>query len=273
MTLLAVTTENAIAIATIDNPPANILTINLINDINRYFASLADDSNTKAVLFTSKNPLFFSAHLDLNVINGTPEGQTACREFSQMIKNLKNLRQLSIAIVDSYARGGGDEFVMACDLAYGTENAFFAQPEIGVNIPTGGQGGVQYGRRMGKSKALQALLFGSDFTAQEAEALNIITKYVPKSEMDNFLANHLFPSIQNLSLRDIEMYKEIIAASIIDESAGVELELRHFLERAKEEKTQTIIKAFLKSGGQTEREATDFLGIFSDTAAALTNNN
>ncbi len=41
------------------------------------------------------------------------------------------------------------------------------------------------------------------------------------------------------------------------------------LERAKEEKTQAIITAFLKSGGQTEREATDFQGVFADTAAEL----
>jgi hypothetical protein len=65
------------------------------------------------------------------------------------------------------------------------------------------------------------------------------------------------------------MYKEIIAASIQDEDAGTELELRHFLERAKEEKTQAIIAAFLKHGGQTEREATDFQGLFADTAAEL----
>ncbi len=56
-------------------------------------------------------------------------------------------------------------------------------------------------------------------------------------------------------------------ASIRDEAAGASIELRYFLERAAEEKTQTIIKAVLKSGGQTEHEATDFAGISADTAA------
>ena len=65
------------------------------------------------------------------------------------------------------------------------------------------------------------------------------------------------------------MYKEIIAASIEDENVGAELELRYFLERAKEEKTQTIIATFLKHGGQTVREANDIQGIFADTAAEL----
>ena len=137
-----------------------------------------------------------------------------------------------------------------------------------MNIPTGGQGGVQFARRMGKNKALQGLLVGTDFTAQQAEALNIITQFVPKAEADAFLKQILLV-IRNLEVRDIVMYKDIIAASIQDEDAGTELELRHFLERAKEDKTQTIIKAFLKHGGQTEREATDFQGVFADTAAEL----
>jgi enoyl-CoA hydratase/carnithine racemase len=272
MSKLAITRHDGVTNVVINNPPANILTIELINEVNDFVLSLEGDSDTKAIVFKSANDKFFSAHLDLNVINGTQEGQAACVEFSRMINNIKAMKQLSIAFVDGVARGGSNEFVMACDLSYGTENAAFAQPEIGVNIPTGGQGGVQFARRMGKNKALQALLLGNDFTAQQAEALNIITQFVPKAQADTFLESVL-TVVQNLELRDIVMYKEIIAASLDAEDAGTEVELRHFLDRASEEKTQAIIAAFLKSGGQTEREATDFEGVFADTAAELAGKN
>ncbi len=268
MNILTITRNDGVANVVINNPPANILTIDLIDEVNAFVLSLQDDQEIKVVVFSSSNQQFFSAHLDLNAINGTKEGQTACMSFSQMIKNLKAMKQLSIAFVDGIARGGGNEFVMACDLAYGTENAAFAQPELNINIPTGGQGGVQFARRMGKGKALQALLVGTDFTAQQAEALNIITQFIPKAEAEAFLKQLLLVT-GKLELRDIGMYKEIIAASIQDEDAGTEVELRHFLERAREEKTQAIIAAFLKHGGQTEREANDFQGVFADTAAEL----
>lgn len=49
--------------------------------------------------------------------------------------------------------------------------------------------------------------------------------------------------------------------SIKDEDTDKEIELGHFLERAKEGKTQAIIAAFLKHAGQTEREANDFRGV------------
>ncbi|MDR8523277.1 MULTISPECIES: enoyl-CoA hydratase/isomerase family protein [Shewanella] len=270
MNKLSITTENYITTVSINNPPVNVLTIDLINEINAFVLSLKDNRDTKIVVFKSLHEQFFLAHLDLNVINGTQGGQAASIEFNHMIANIKAMKQLSVAVVDGVARGGGNEFVMACDLAYGTENAAFAQPEVHVNIPTGGQGAVQFARRLGKGKALQALLLGNDFSAQQAEALNIITQYVAKAELDGFLTQTL-TVIAGLEIRDIVMYKEIIQSAIIDENAGAELELRYFLERAKEQKTQAIISAFLKHGGQTEREAKDIQGIFVDTAAALSN--
>ncbi|KTF17924.1 enoyl-CoA hydratase/isomerase family protein [Pseudoalteromonas sp. H105] len=268
MKKLIITKEAGVATAVITNPPVNILTIDLINELNQFILSLKDDRETKAVVFKSFHEAFFIAHLDLNVINGTQGGQAASVEFNHMITNIKAMKQLSIAVVDGVARGGGNEFVMACDLSYGTQNSAFAQPELYVNIPTGGQGAVQFARRLGKGKALQALLTGADFTPQQAEQLSIITQYVPKSEIDEFL-KQLLSIVSGWEVRDIVMYKEIIAASIIDEDVGTELELRYFLERAKEEKTQAIISAFLKHGGQTEREAKDIQGIFVDTAQEL----
>ena len=268
MNKLSITHNNGIATVMINNPPVNVLTIDLINEVNALVLSLKDERDIKVVVFKSCHEAFFLAHLDLNVINGTQGGQAASIEFNHMIANIKAMKQISVAVVDGVARGGGNEFVMACDLAYGTENAAFAQPEIHVNIPTGGQGAVQFARRMGKNKGLQALLLGNDFTAQQAEALNIITQFVPQAEMEDFLT-HVLGVISQLEIRDMVMYKEIVAASITDEQAGAELELRYFLERAKENKTQAIIGAFLKHGGQTEREAKDMPGIFADTAMEL----
>lgn len=266
MSKLAITENNGITNVVINNSPANILTIDLINEINAFVLSLKDNRDTKVVVFKSSHDKFFLAHLDLNIINGTQGGQAACIEFSHMINNIKAMKQLSVALVDGIAHADGNEFVMACDLAYGTENAVFARPELNINMPTGGQGAVHFAQRMGKNKALQALLTGADFTAQQAEALNIITQFVPKAEMNEFL-DQILSIAGNWEVRDIVMYKEIVATSIQDEEAGAELELRYFLERAKEEKTQAVIAEFLKHGSQTEREGNNFQGGFVDTTA------
>jgi enoyl-CoA hydratase/carnithine racemase len=120
MSKLTITRNQGVASIVINNPPANILTTDLIDEVNAFVLSLTDDPDTRVVVFKSGNEKFFSAHLDLNVINATQEGQAACVKFSRMIKNIKAMQQLSIAFVDGIARGGGNEFVMACDLAYGS---------------------------------------------------------------------------------------------------------------------------------------------------------
>ena len=75
MKKLTITRNDGVANVVIDNPPANILTIDLIDEVNAFVLSLKDDRDTKVVVFTSSNDKFFLAHLDLNVINGTQEGQ------------------------------------------------------------------------------------------------------------------------------------------------------------------------------------------------------
>lgn len=74
MSKLTITRHEGVANVVINNPPANILTIELINEVNDFVLSLEGNSDTKAVVFKSANDKFFSAHLDLNVINGTQAG-------------------------------------------------------------------------------------------------------------------------------------------------------------------------------------------------------
>ena len=95
MNTLTITRHKGIASVAIGNPPANVLTTQLIDEINAFVLSLKGDSETKVVVFRSSNENFFLAHLDLNVINGSAHGRAACNEFSQMIDSIKAMRQLS----------------------------------------------------------------------------------------------------------------------------------------------------------------------------------
>jgi enoyl-CoA hydratase/carnithine racemase len=96
MNTLTITRHKGIASVAIGNPPANVLTTQLIDEINAFVLSLKGDSETKVVVFRSSNEKFFLAHLDLNAINGSAHGRAACNEFSQMIDSIKAMRQLSI---------------------------------------------------------------------------------------------------------------------------------------------------------------------------------
>ncbi|SFS88995.1 enoyl-CoA hydratase/isomerase family protein [Marininema halotolerans] len=245
--------ENATANVIINHGEVNILSNELILELQHVISELNKDAQVKIVIFRSMNEHFFSAHLDLNLINHEKEGITGMNNFMKLIEDIKNMRAITFAIVNGIARGGGNEFVMACDIAYGTENAVFAQPELNTNIPPGGQGTVQAALRLGRSRALEFLLTGADMDAPTAERFGYITRYVPSHSIEQTLQQVITP-LTFLDQRNIDMIKEIIDLAIHDEKAAIQLERKMFIERAEEEKTQYLIGKVIKHGAQTSRE-------------------
>ena len=60
MSKLAITKQAGVATVLIQNPPINILTSDLINEINALVLSLKDDRDTKVVVFKSFHDTFLS---------------------------------------------------------------------------------------------------------------------------------------------------------------------------------------------------------------------
>ncbi|MEI5908225.1 enoyl-CoA hydratase/isomerase family protein [Bacillus spongiae] len=245
--------EAAVATVNINHGEVNLLTNELITELQQVLAELNKDNQLRVIIFRSSNQHFFSAHLDVTVINRKEEGITGTKNFMQLIEDVRNTHAITFAIVDGAARGGGNEFVMACDIAYGTENAVFGQPEISTNIPPGGQGTVQAARRLGRTRALEYLLTSADMDARTAEQFGYITRFIPSDSIEQTLEKVVTP-LTFLEQRDIEMIKEIVDLAIKDEKAAIELEKERFIERAGEEKTQYLIGKVLKHGAQTSRE-------------------
>jgi enoyl-CoA hydratase/carnithine racemase len=61
MNKLSITHNDGIATVMINNPPVNVLTIDLINEVNALVLSLKDDRDTKVVVFKSCHEAFFLA--------------------------------------------------------------------------------------------------------------------------------------------------------------------------------------------------------------------
>ncbi|MGM7681117.1 enoyl-CoA hydratase/isomerase family protein [Cytobacillus sp. Hm23] len=237
----------------IDHGEVNLLSNDLIVELQQVISELNKDEHNKVVIFRSNNKHFFSAHLDVLVINRKEEGITGTENFMQLIEDVKNMRAITIAIVDGAARGGGNELVMACDIVYGTENAVFAQPELSTNIPPGGQGSVQAARRLGRTRALEFLLTSADMDAPTAERFGLITRHIPSDSIEEML-QQVVPPLTFLDHRNIDMIKDIVDLALKDEQAAIDLERKMFIERAGEDKTQYLIGKVLKHGAQTSRE-------------------
>jgi enoyl-CoA hydratase/carnithine racemase len=84
-----------------------------------------------------------------------------------------------IAAVSGYALGGGCELAMACDMIVADDTARFGQPEVTLGIIPGGGGTQRLTRAIGKQRAMEYVLTGRLFEADQAAAwglVNTVTK-------------------------------------------------------------------------------------------------
>ena len=72
--LIAVETRGAVAYATIDNPPVNVITLPLLDELTRLSAQFETDDDLLVIVLRSANPDFFIAHFDVEI------GRASCRE-------------------------------------------------------------------------------------------------------------------------------------------------------------------------------------------------
>ncbi len=187
-----ITREAGIALVTIDAPPMNLLGAPLMGALLGLVDALERDDSTRVVIFRSADPDFFIAHGDVVAITSVPLApvpEAAELNFvHQLFERLRRLPQITIAQVEGFARGGGSEFCLACDLRFAARGkAVFGQPEIALGILPGAGGTARLTRLLGRARASEIILGGDDFDAEQAERYGWINRALPPAELGPFV--------------------------------------------------------------------------------------
>ncbi len=183
-------TRDRIAIAWLDNPPANSISPAVVEALWKVWEA-ATSNGARVVLFTSANPQLFCAGADIKAFTkmDAAAGQELIDGMHDLLRGFERSAVVTIAAVNALAYGGGCELAMACDVRLAAESATFGQPEINLGIIPGFGGTQRLPRLVGTSKALEMNLLGDPIAAEEAYELGLANRLVPDHELfDSALA-------------------------------------------------------------------------------------
>jgi enoyl-CoA hydratase/carnithine racemase len=96
--------------------------------------------------------------------------------LAKALESLENLRIPTIAAVQGSCMGGGFELALSCDLIVSGRSARFAFPEARVGLMTLQGGVIQLTERIGRSKAIELVLFSHVVGARQMKTWNVVNR-------------------------------------------------------------------------------------------------
>lgn len=194
-TTLRVSSEDGVARIVLDNPPVNVIDTTMMRELRTVLTALGDDPSVRVIVFSSADPEFFLAHVDMRIAEkmdvleelaaSAPPDVNVFQAVGELVRHQP---QVTIAKLAGKARGGGAEFVAAADMAFAAvETAGIGQIEALMGIVPGG-GGTQYLRdRVGRNRALEVVLTADLFDAETAASYGWINRALPADELDAYV--------------------------------------------------------------------------------------
>ncbi|MEM6779407.1 MAG: enoyl-CoA hydratase/isomerase family protein [Planctomycetota bacterium] len=211
--------ENGVLTVTIDFPPVNLQGQEMLADLNTLCLRLERRRDIKVVVFQSAHPEIWVCHYDTKLLkemstDAVSRNDAKLLDLQTVLERLSRLPQATIAKLEGFARGGGHEFALACDMRFAARGKFkFMQMEVAMGILPCGGGASRMARQVGLGRALEIVLSARDFDADEAEAYGTINKALDSDEIDDYV-NTLAKRIATFPIDSINACKQSVYESI-----------------------------------------------------------
>src|SRR6202051_3528435 len=175
--LVQLTSDNGIAVITINNPPVNALSPGVPESISEALDQIAqDDSVTATVLIGGGRP--FAAAANIKEFGRRPSGKPRGAGLLPLLLKIEDSAKPVIVAIHGTAFGGGMELAMAGHYRVAVATAQFGQPEVKLGLIPGAAGTQRLPRLAGVAKAVEMCVGGNPVKAEEALKLGIIDRII-----------------------------------------------------------------------------------------------
>jgi enoyl-CoA hydratase len=174
--------RDGIAVATVNRPDKlNALNSRAKEELQSLIETLGADGSVRAVILTGAGEKSFVAGTDIAELQGLRRetGKAFALGGQRIFDRIEQLGKPVIAAVNGYALGGGCELALACHIRIASEKARFGQPEVLLGIMPGYGGSQRLPRLVGRARALEMMLTGTQIDAAEAFRIGLVNRVVP----------------------------------------------------------------------------------------------
>ena len=184
MALVDYSVRDGIAYIVLNDPPANTYTYELMRELDDAILQARFDNDVHVMVLRGEGDKFFSAGANINMLNTVDPTfkYYFCLHANETLTRLEQTPKLVIAALNGHCVGGGLEIAMAADMRIAKRNAGkIGLPEVTLGVLPGTGGTQRIGRLLGKAKAIELMVLGTNLTFDEAKELGLVN-YVYAAE-------------------------------------------------------------------------------------------
>jgi len=209
--------QNGVLRVTLNNPPANVLSIEVIAALHAAIDSTRGDPSVRVVIIGATGKLFSAGH-DLKEMTSHRADADRGKAFfeqtfgfcSLLMQSIVDLPQPVIAEVDGIATAAGCQLVASCDLAVASDRARFGVNGIDIGLFCSTPA-VALTRNISGKRAMEMLLTGEMIDAATALEFGLVNRVVPSEKLTDTVSD-LAATISTKSPLAVKLGKRAVRA-------------------------------------------------------------
>ena len=249
--------QEKVAIVTLNRPKAlNALNKPTLAEVHDALQDAESDKNIQVIVISGSGDKAFSAGADISEIQHLSplEAVNYALSVQEHHRFMECLKRPIIAKINGFCLGGGMEVALACDFRIASDRSKFSLPEVNLAVLPGAGGTQRLVRLIGKTKAMELDMLGSQIDANEAYRLGLLNQVVPVEELDKAV-DEFVQKLLSKSPALLEIFKRLINNGInMDLDRALYYEAQSFGAALATEDSKEGIKAFI------EKRKPDFKG-------------
>src|SRR6266853_1072152 len=177
--LIEYASENGIAVLTLNDPPANTYSYEMMQQLDAGILKARMDERVQVIVITGSGEKFFCAGANISMLaEVTPEFKYYfCLHANETLARFEQTPKLVIAAINGHCVGGGLEVAMAADIRLARRNGGkMGLPEVSLGVLPGTGGTQRLARIVGKSRAIELMATGELFSFERGQELGLVNQ-------------------------------------------------------------------------------------------------